>query len=55
MEINDITGAVIDAAMKVLTQLGPGLLESLYEKCSRHELNKRGLRIESRVWLSVIL
>ena len=31
MEINEISGAVVDAAMKVHSALGPGLLESTYE------------------------
>ena len=54
MEINDITGSIVDAAMKVHTALGPGLLESVYEKCLKHELVKRGLKVESQRWLSVI-
>jgi len=40
--------------MKVHTALGPGLLESVYEKCLRHELIRRGLRVESQVWVPVI-
>jgi GxxExxY protein len=40
VEINDITGSIVDAAMKVHTALGPGLLESVYEKCLKHELVK---------------
>ena len=54
MEVNEITGLIVDAAMKVHTALGPGLLESVYEKCLKHELVKRGLRVESQVWLPVI-
>jgi GxxExxY protein len=54
MEINEISGAIVDAAMKVHTALGPGLLESVYEKCLKHELTKRGLRVESQVWVPVI-
>ena len=40
--------------MKVHTALGPGLLESVYEKCLRHELLKRGLRVQSQIWVPVI-
>ncbi len=54
MEIDEITGAVIDAAMKVHSALGPGLLESVYERCLKHELLKRGLKVESQVWLPVL-
>jgi len=51
--LDEITGAVVDAAMKIHTALGPDLLESVYEKCLKHELSKRGLRVESQVWLPV--
>ena len=54
MEINSITGAIVDAALKVHTALGPGLLESVYEKCLKHELGKRGLRVETQVWVPVV-
>jgi GxxExxY protein len=54
VDINEITGSVVDAAMKVHTALGPGLLESVYEKCLKHELTKRGFRVETQVWLRVI-
>jgi GxxExxY protein len=53
MDINEITGTVIDAAMKVHSALGPGLLESAYEACLVHELSKRGLKVQSQVGLPV--
>jgi len=40
--------------MKVHSAFGPGLLESVYEKCLKHELTKRGFKVESQLWLSVI-
>ncbi len=40
--------------MKVHSALGPGLLESVYEKCLKHELTKRGFKVESQLWLPVI-
>ena len=46
MDINNITRQIVDAAMKVHTALGPGLLESAYEACLAHELKKRGFSIE---------
>ncbi|HEX3819285.1 MAG TPA: GxxExxY protein [Candidatus Sulfotelmatobacter sp.] len=39
--------------MKVYTALGPGLLESVYEKCLKHGLIKHGLRVESQIWVPV--
>ena len=53
MEFNEITGQLIDAAMKVHTALGPGLLESAYEACLAYELRQRGLRVETQVTLPV--
>lgn len=47
-EINERTGQVVDAAMKVHTFLGPGLLESTYEACLGHELKLRGLSISTQ-------
>jgi GxxExxY protein len=53
MEINHVSGSVADAAMKVHSALGPGLLESAYETCLIRELRKRGLRVESQVPIAV--
>jgi GxxExxY protein len=54
MEKDEISGVVVDAAMKVHTALGAGLLESVYQKCLQHELQKRSLKVECEVWLPVI-
>jgi GxxExxY protein len=53
MEENLITGNIIDAALKVHSALGPGLLESAYEACLLHELNKRQLQAVTQVALPV--
>ena len=53
MEINDITGQIIDAAIKVHTALGPGLLESAYEACLVYDLRKRGLKIDVQLELPI--
>jgi GxxExxY protein len=53
MGIDQITGTIINSAMKVHTALGPGMLKSVYEKCLKHELKKIGLAVESQVWLPV--
>jgi GxxExxY protein len=52
--VNQITGAVIGAAMKVHSHLGPGLLESAYEACLAHELRKQGFAVAQQVGLPVI-
>lgn len=54
MQLNDITAIIIDSAMKVHTLLGPGMLESVYEKCLKHELSKRGLKVDSQLWIPLI-
>ena len=48
-KLNEISGQIVDAAMKVHTELGPGLLESAYEACLLHELRKRGYRVLNKV------
>lgn len=53
MEINDITERIIGCAIRVHSALGPGLLESTYEICLVHELNKIGLKTLSQVALPV--
>jgi GxxExxY protein len=52
--LNGITGQIVDAAMKVHTALGPGLLESAYQACLAYELRKRGLRVTTQVPVPVI-
>ncbi len=52
-DLNEISGQVIDAAMKVHSRPGPGLLESAYEACLRFELGRRGLQVRSQVELPV--
>ena len=41
--------AVVDAAVQVHRELGPGLLESVYEAVLAHELSERGVRVERQV------
>lgn len=43
MLTNDITGEVVDAAIKIHKVLGPGLFESVYKEVMAYELTKRGL------------
>ena len=52
--VNQVTGLVVTAAMKVHSLLGPGLLESAYQACLAHELRKQGLRVLTEVELPVV-
>ena len=45
-ELDDITGAVVDAALKIHMDLGPGLLESVYESVLARALQRHGLQVE---------
>ena len=52
--VNQVSGAVVDAALKVHSQLGPGLLESGYQTCLAHELRKRGFHVATQVGLPLV-
>jgi len=49
MEINQITGAVVDAAYRIHEEAGPGLLESVYERILMDVLTSKGLLVERQV------
>lgn len=44
--LDDVTGEIVDAAVKLHSGLGPGLLESVYEAVLARDLERRGLRVE---------
>jgi len=46
MELNELSHAIIGAAIEVHRCLGPGLLESAYRACLAYELRKRGFAVE---------
>jgi GxxExxY protein len=52
--VNQVTHAIIGAAMQVHSALGPGLLESAYEACLVHELRKAGFKVAQQAELPVI-
>jgi GxxExxY protein len=54
MEHQELTGKIIGSAMTVHRTLGPGFLESVYQKALLHEVQKAGLRIESEKSIAVI-
>ena len=53
-DVNAVARIVVDAAFRVHSTLGPGLLERVYEVCLAHELRKRGLAVETQVELPVV-
>ncbi|GAB4500158.1 MAG: GxxExxY protein [Saprospiraceae bacterium] len=50
---NELTSQIISACIEVHRELGPGLLESVYEVCLLDELYQRGLKAEAQVRLPV--
>ncbi len=53
MDLNDLTGELINAAIEVHRVLGPGLLESAYEECLCRELDLRKIAYERQKELPV--
>ncbi|MCX6144402.1 MAG: GxxExxY protein [Ignavibacteriales bacterium] len=49
----EIASAIVEAAYAVHKQLGPGLLERIYEVCLCHELSKRGYHVERQLDLPI--
>lgn len=52
-ELNRISGKILDAAIEVHKELGPGLLESIYEICLMKELKNIGLEGKNQIDLPV--
>jgi GxxExxY protein len=48
-----IGSAILTAAMRVHSALGPGLLEGVYEACLAHQLEKNGLEVQKQVAVPV--
>ena len=54
MNINETSGAIIGAAMKVHSALGPGLLERAYQVCLKQELTTRGFKVLSELAMPIV-
>lgn len=52
-EYENIGKIILDCAYEVYKELGPGLLESIYEECLCEELKKKGLQVQNQVYLPV--
>src|SRR5258706_14066687 len=51
--LNELTYKVIGCAIEVHKYLGPGLLESVYEKCFLRELDLRGIANKKQICVSL--
>lgn len=52
--LNQLSGKVIESAIKVHSALGPGMLEKAYEICLIHELCKNRIKVASQVELPIV-
>ena len=53
-ELNELTEKIIGVAIKVHKELGPGLLEKVYQRCLKIALEEEGLHVDSEVPVEVI-
>ena len=53
MDFETIAREIVDSAICVHTQLGPGMLESAYEACIEYELNQRSLAVRKQIPMPV--
>lgn len=53
MSVNEITELVIGESLRIHRELGPGLLESVYEKVLAASLVRKGLIVESQVPIAI--
>jgi GxxExxY protein len=54
MDIESIAGKIVAAAMRVHTALGPGLLESAYQRCMKYDLQQEGSQVMCEVILPIV-
>ena len=52
-EVTQMSYDIVGCAIKVHNELGPGLLESVYEKCLKFELESNGFRVKQQVKVPV--
>ena len=53
MELNRLSSLIIKAAIKVHKELGPGLLESVYQSCMIIEMNEMRISVQSEVPVTI--
>jgi GxxExxY protein len=54
LEVEQVGKVVLDAAYKVHSTLGPGLLESVYEACLAYEIRESGVAVQTQVALPIV-
>jgi GxxExxY protein len=54
MNLNQLSGKILEVSIKVHRALGPGMLESAYEACLFYELHKAKLKVEKQMFLPIL-
>ena len=54
MDIEGVASKIVAAAMRVHTALGPGLLESAYQRCMEYDLQQEGSQVRCEVVLPIV-
>jgi GxxExxY protein len=54
MEINEITGIIIEESIKIHKDIGPGLMEKVYEELLAYRLKKRGLDVKRQQKIELV-
>ncbi len=52
-QLDSVGKHIVDSAYRVHSQMGPGLLESVYEECMLYDLRGKGLWVDSQVEVSI--
>lgn len=53
-DVTQLSYDIVGMAIKVHKELGPGLLESVYEKCLRHELLRKGYQVAKQLSVPIV-
>lgn len=53
MNLNDLTGIVVDLCIKIHSRVGPGCFEKVYEEILNYELCKLGLKVKRQLLLPI--
>jgi len=54
MDINTLTGIVIELCIKIHSKIGPGCFERVYEEILYYELAKLGFKVERQILLPIV-
>ncbi|MEJ7610315.1 MAG: GxxExxY protein [Ferruginibacter sp.] len=53
MEINELTGLIVNLCIKIHTKIGPGCFEKVYEEILHYELQKNGIPVQRQLYFPI--